>query len=294
MFLKTLMSLSMVLTMTSANLSDNSIMQTMTAERVSASAQAESESQTVNKKTSSINAKASTISVSSVKITWNAVEDHKYVVSCIRAETGNDNYSKNIRIKSNGSDSCFITGLRENSMYIVSIKDTTENEEESVFAVTEKVTVLETYDYVAGWTNCFAYEAASGLTENPSKAAIENAIIDPVTNTGIMRNKYGDYCVAMGLWYGDVGDRFLVELENGTQFTVQICDSKGKASDGKGTYHTFGHDRSGKCIIEFIHCGNISADIRKSGNFGDFAFDGLIFDNIASIQRIEYGNPIEY
>ena len=39
-------------------------------------------------------------------------------------------------------------------------------EEESLLAITEKVTVLEEYDYVPGWTNCFAYESISKLTHN--------------------------------------------------------------------------------------------------------------------------------
>lgn len=37
----------------------------------------------------------------------------------------------------------------------------------------------------------------------------------------------------MGVWYGYCGDRFLIELENGTQFTTKICDSKGYADDGE-------------------------------------------------------------
>ena len=44
----------------------------------------------------------------------------------------------------------------------------------------------------------------------------------------------------MGVWYGYCGDRFLIELENGTQFTTKICDSKGYADDGEGKYHNFG------------------------------------------------------
>ena len=54
----------------------------------------------------------------------------------------------------------------------------------------------------------------------------------------------------MGVWYGYCGDRFLIELENGTQFTTKICDSKGYADDGEGKYHNFGG--SGKCIVEFM------------------------------------------
>lgn len=241
-----------------------------------------------------VKVKASSISVSSIKVTWNAIGNHEYRISCVEVMPTPTEYASNIRIKRKTTDSCYVTGLRENTHYVVTVTDLTNNTTDSVLIKTEKVTVLEEFDYVSGWTNCFAYEAASGLTRNPSKAAIANAVIDPVTDTGIMRNEYGDYCVAMGLWYGEVGDRFLVELENGTQFTVQICDSKGLASDGNGIYHTFGFDKKGKCIIEFIHGGSVPYDVKQSGNYGSVNWDGLIFDNIKSICRIDYGNVVEY
>lgn len=304
MILKTLISLLLTLALSTASAersiapkpeTDGLTYETMSVKTHSYKSEyTEPESITLNRQVPMIKAKSSTISVSSVKITWNAIEDHRYTISCVKAGNDYDYYSSNIRLRCESNNICYITGLRENSMYIVTVKDLTANEEESLLATTEKVTVLEEYDYISGWTNCFAYEPAYGLTRNPSKAAIENAISDPVTGTGIMRDEYGDYCCAMGLWYGEVGDRFLVELENGVQFTVKICDSKGYASDGQGKYHTFGYDRSGKCIIEFIHCEDIPAKVRRSGNYGKFAFDGLIFDNIASIKRIEYGNTIEY
>lgn len=306
MILKTLISILLVLVLGTASTNDTStelnppepVHMTYDSKpmdlRVYKSSYVEANDKIVAQRVPSIKAKSSTISVSSVKIKWNGIKDHKYTISCVRAGNDDDIYNQNIRLRCEDNNTCYITGLRENAMYVVTIKDLTANEEESLLAITEKVTVLEEYDYVPGWTNCFAYESISKLTHNPSKAAIAGAIPDPVTNTGIMRDEYGDYCCAMGLWYGEVGDRFLIELENGTQFTVKICDSKGKGSDGKGIYHTFGHDRSGKCIVEFVHCGKISAELRKSGNYGDFTFDGLIFDNIASIKRIAYGSKIEY
>lgn len=95
------------------------------------------------------------------------------------------------------------------------------------YAKTEQVEVIENFPYEDGWTNCFAYENAAGLTRNPSWSAIRGCIPDPITDTGIMRDEYGDYCVAMGTKYGYCNDRFLITLENGIQFTVKICDSKG-------------------------------------------------------------------
>lgn len=236
---------------------------------------------------------ASTISVSSLKITWNYIENHVYAISCTRAD-GSSEYSQNICIKRKALNTCYITGLRENTFYIIRIQDLTDNTEESVLGITEKVNITQTYDYISGWTNCFTYEKASGLTKNPSKSAISGAISDPVTDTGIMRDEYGDYCVAMSLYYGRCGDRFLIELENGTQFTVKICDSKGLASDGQGKYHTFGYDHSGKSVIEFIHGSYLPDCVYQSGNYGNYDWGGLKFDNIKSISKIEYGNVVTY
>lgn len=243
--------------------------------------------------TPSMQSKASAISVSSAKVTWDYVENHTYDISCSNMFDPNAKYDVNIRYNQKDNGLCYITGLRENTTYAITITDLTDDISEKLSVKTEQVTAIEEYDYVSGWTNCFAYEYASGLTHDPSKSAISGAVTDPVTGTGIMRNEYGDYCVAMGLHYGVCGDRFLVELENGVQFTVKICDSKGWGSDGSGTYHTFGYNGEGKNIIEFI-CDSVPNCVRKSGNYGSYSWDGLIFDNIKNITRIEYGDTITY
>ena len=60
-----------------------------------------------------------------------------------------------------------------------------------------------------------------------------------------------------------------MELENGTQFTVKQCDSKGWADDGEGKYHWFGGEGNGKCIIEFIYDDyNLPSCVAFSGSWG--------------------------
>ena len=240
-----------------------------------------------------IHCRVSTISVSSLKITWDYIENHEYAISCMKAD-GDTTYSENICLNRKTLDTCYVTGLRENTIYLIRIVDLTNDTEESVLGKTEKVNITQTYDYIPGWTNCFTYESASALTHDPSKSAIAGAISDPVTDTGIMRDEYGDYCCAMGLYFGRCGDRFLVELENGTQFTVKICDSKGRASDGQGKYHTFGRNRDGKSVIEFIHGSYLPSSVYRSGNYGCYDWDGLKFDNIKSISKIDYGDTVVY
>lgn len=236
--------------------------------------------------------KVNNISVSCFKVTWDAFDNHEYEVSCVNPGNVKTPYAANVHYEMRENGLCYITGLRESTAYVVTIHDKTSNKSEEILAITNHVTILEEYDYISGNTDCFAYEAASGLTRNPSKAAIADAIVDPVTHTGIMRNEYGDYCVAMGLYFGECEDRFLIELENGVQFTVQICDSKGYGSDGEGKYHNFGEDNSGKCVIEFIHGGYVPPEIRYSGNYSTLDWNGLKLDQIKYIHRIETDNNI--
>ena len=140
-------------------------------------------------------------------------------------------------------------------------------------------------------------ERASGLTLNPSYSAIYGSQADEVTGTGIRRNEYGDYCCAMGVFYGFCGDRFLVENEDGQQLTVKICDSKGWADDADGDgapdgrFHWFGGVGGGKCIIEFIYDDKaLPRCALLSGSWRFYNWNGLdLHSNIKSIKKINYG-----
>ena len=239
-----------------------------------------------NKQTDAVTLTAATISVSCIKLEWNGDADTEYTVTAIQSV--NDDYVDNIYFEFKSNTICYVTGLRENSEYTFELSDENGEILASAMQRTEAVEVIEEYDYIDGWTDCFAYEKASGLTRDPSYSAIQGAVPDPVTNTGIMRDEYGDYCCAMGTFFGYCGDRFLITLENGTQFTVKICDSKGDR-----WYHPFGGD--GKCIVEFIHADGYLPDcVSFTGNYGSYNWYGLSFDNIQSIKKINYGTPIKY
>lgn len=237
-------------------------------------------------KSERISLTATTISVSCIKLEWDGKTDTQYTVTAVQSE--NDDYIDNMYFEFKSNSLCYVTGLRENSEYTFKIANEDGNVLGATVQRTEAVEVIQEFDYIDGWTNCFAYEKASGLTRNPSYSAIQGAVPDPITNTGIMRDEYGDYCCAMSTFFGYCGDRFLITLENGTQFTVKICDSKGDR-----VYHPFGGD--GKCIVEFIHAdGCLPSCVAFSGNYGSYNWCGLNFDNIQSIKKISYGNPVEY
>ena len=237
--------------------------------------------------TEEISLKAETISVSCIKLTWNGSENTSYTVTA--TQKVHDDYIDNLYFEFKSNTLCYVTGLRENSEYLFEIADESGTVLDCTVGRTEAVEVIEEFDYIDGWTNCFTYEAASDLTKNPSRAAICGAQADVVTGTGIMRNTYGDYCCVMGTFYGYCGDRFLVTLENGTQFTVKICDSKGDRR-----YHDYG--TSGKSVIEFIVADNsVPSCVSFTGNYGYYNWSGLnLTANIQSIQKINYGNTVSY
>lgn len=230
---------------------------------------------------------ADTISVSSIKLTWDIGDIKDYTVALTQINP--DGYIDNVYFDFRDNNTCYVNGLREGREYMLEILDSDKNIIAKTIGKTEKVEIIREYEHESGWTNCFSYENAKGLTRNPSKSAINGAEPDKVTNTGIMRDEYGDYCCAMGTFYGYCGDRFLITLENGTQFTVKICDSKGDRR-----YHDFGN--GGKSVVEFIHAdGYLPSSVKYTGNYGCFNWNGLdLGANIESIKKIAYGDTIEY
>lgn len=284
------------------DVSGNSSKEKTTEEEVAAS-----ESEPVIKNITVDNLKAVSVSVSCIKVTWDAEDKREYQVQ-VNTEAL---YPENITVVPKEKGMCYITGLRENSEYNIIVEPVLmngENESDcnpclaTVVAKTEQADIVQEYEVVDGNTACFAGEKASGLNASPSLEAITDTIVDPITATGIRRNAYGDYCCAMGIWYGAVGDRFLVELENGIQFTVAICDSKGEADDmdgdgmPDGLFHWFGGEGNGKCVIEFIYDDeNLPADVGITGNWGEKNWNGLnLSSNIQSLKKIGFGKQINY
>lgn len=248
------------------------------------------------------NLKADCISVSCIKVTWDAEEKRDYNIR-VNTEAA---YTDNITLVKEKNGVWYITGLRECSDYTIVVEPTlmkNEKEEDcnlcfsTVTGRTERTNVLMDYEVPDGNTACFSGKKASELSE-----PITDAVTDPITETGIIRNQYGDYCCSMGAWYGTVGDRFLVELENGVQFTVMICDNKGEADSidseeiPDGRFNWFDGVENGKCVIEFIYDDNSLPDgVASSGNWGMNNWNGLnLSANIMTLKKISNGNPIQY
>lgn len=62
----------------------------------------------------------STISVSCLKVSWDSEPDRDYSVSCT-AHDDNYAFSDNMYFEFKGNDLCYITGLRENTEYTVTV-----------------------------------------------------------------------------------------------------------------------------------------------------------------------------
>lgn len=241
------------------------------------------------------NVQVTPASVSSLKVTWDAEEDRYYQISWYTEAP----YSENVQVIFKENGTAYLTGLRENSEYTISVEPI-PTEEEGEIAVLKKdivcstpaIEVIQDFEREDGWTSCFAGERASGLTAMPSSGAIYGSEVDAITDTGIRRFENGDYACAMGTHYGYCGDRFLVELDNGIQFTCRICDSKGcgdvQDEYGGGLYHWFGGEGNGKCIIEFIYDDyNLPSCVSFSGSWGYYDWNGLnLCSNIKSIQKL--------
>lgn len=238
------------------------------------------------------------VSVSCLKVTWEGEENRTYDV---RIESDAP-YQENAYYVFGETGECYITGLRENSEYKVYVTPVLEDGEETEKTVisraaighTQAVEVIQEFDREEGWTGCFAGERASGLTAMPSSGAIHGSFADTITGTGIRRFDNGDYACAMGTHYGYCNDRFLIELDNGIQFTVRICDSKGcgdvQDEYGGGMYHWFGGEGNGKCIIEFIYDdASIPSVLWTYGSWGVCNWNGLnLCSDITSIRKINY------
>lgn len=100
---------------------------------------------------------------------------------------------------------------------------------------------------------------------------------------GIRKYKTGDYMVAMGSYYGQVGDRFRITLDSGE--TIRCIMGDAKADCHTDAYNQYTPCGSGKNVIEFVvDTPALSDEARQMGDisYSDDTFEG----NISKIERI--------
>lgn len=93
--------------------------------------------------------------------------------------------------------------------------------------------------------------------------------------------KIGDYyCVAMGTFYGNVGDTFYVQTDEGACWKVILADIKAD----KDTNSTHQFTKYNGCMMEFIvDTKKLPSSIRSSGTVNGLGFEG----NITTVKKIE-------
>ena len=71
------------------------------------------------------------------------------------------------------------------------------------------------------------------------------------------------YCVALGSYYGEIGDKFLVETDKGNKYKIIKADEKANKHTDASNRYTL----SNGCMMEWIVDTNkLSSFVRKSGN----------------------------
>lgn len=90
-----------------------------------------------------------------------------------------------------------------------------------------------------------------------------------------------DYCVALGTFYGQVGDRFRVTTDRGNVYWIRMSDAKG--GDSNGWYHVAGDGRIN--LVEFLVATEyLPSEVTFSGDCG-------VLENIGgNIVKIEKAN----
>lgn len=90
-----------------------------------------------------------------------------------------------------------------------------------------------------------------------------------------------DYCVALGTFYGQVGDRFRITTDRGNVYSVIQADAKGW--DSNGWYHVAGNGKIN--LVEFIVATEyLPNEVTVMGDCG--VLDN-IGGNVVKIERLE-------
>ena len=163
----------------------------------------------------------------------------------------------------------------------------------NVYSVLDAVVIADEPEYVVSDTGYYEtgnseykpYEDYWMITDTTSKAyQFLNSSDVQVNSEGYMMYQDEYYCVALGHYFGTIGDKFLITLDSGFQFKAIIGDMKSYLhTDELGYAHQNGH------IVEFIidsnhpYMQNINIKYHGLINVADSKFQG----SIINIERIE-------
>lgn len=138
--------------------------------------------------------------------------------------------------------------------------------------------LYESLELPQGDCSAFLYMDYRAITDTASKQweLQQSAWTD---NQGFRRIG-DDYCVALGTFYGQVGDRFRVTTDRGNVYSVIQADAKGW--DSNGWYHVAGNGKIN--LVEFIIATEyLPSEVTITGDCG--VLDN-IGGNVIKIERI--------
>lgn len=137
----------------------------------------------------------------------------------------------------------------------------------------------------SGETDCYGFMDYRTLTDTSSKQwELQQSAW---TDWQGFRRIGNDYCVALGTYYGEIGDRFRITTDEGNSYTVIEADAKGNDAvfynDYQSWYHVCGNGRIN--LIEFVVDGDLIPN--ECWQMGDMGVIDSIGGNVVSIERID-------
>ena len=122
--------------------------------------------------------------------------------------------------------------------------------------------------YASDFKSYMDYRAITNTSSNQYKMQQE-----AYTDENGLRKIGEHFCVAMGTYYGNLGDILYVETDKGASWTVILSDVKSDAH----TDSTHRYTVSNHCMMEFIvDTPAMSTSVKRSGTVNSLGFQGKI------------------
>lgn len=128
------------------------------------------------------------------------------------------------------------------------------------------------------------YKAITNTNSAQYKLIHSNQI--QIGSDGLLYDKYGFVGVAIGSAHGNIGDRFIVHLDNGKTFKAIKLDARADIHTTNGCNHI-----NGGSVIEFVIDTNLaSQSYPNSITMGNFNYEDKFNGAVTSITQVSLQN----
>ena len=128
--------------------------------------------------------------------------------------------------------------------------------------------------------NWMDYKSITSTTSKQYKLIYESGNVT-ICDDGLLRNENDYIGVALGSKYGDIGDEFRIEFDNGNSVYVFKVDEKSDRHTVYGEYNPWNNS-----YIEMVIDSDKAFNNYKGVYTGDFNDDSLMFGNIIGIYKV--------